>query len=396
MPVGYGEADQHCAIILLMLTTFYLPTKIIFGCGSLDRLGIEASRLGRKAILVTGSSSMRKAGVTDRVCNDLESNRVETFVYDRVEPNPRTSTVDEGARLAREAGVDLVIGLGGGSAMDAAKGIVLASSGSEPIWRYIENEVRVESPPPGLILVPTVAASGSEANNGAVITNWQTHEKSVLSSPHIFPRVSIVDPELTLTLPAKITAQGGVDIFCHLVEPYITAESPAPLTDGIMEVLLGLVVKYLPRVLEKLDDISARTQLSWLSTVGCSPFILLGGGGGGMPLHGIEHPVSGYYDIAHGDGLAALLPAWMRYTSSVSKERLGALGRGVFARPDGILATEGWLQGVGMKLRLRELGIEPSRIREMADNALKTTPSLKSYPQRLDAGAIAQIYRDAY
>ncbi len=115
-----------------------------------------------------------------------------------------------------------------------------------------------------------------------------------------------------------------------------------------------------------------------------------------MPLHGIEHPISGYYDIAHGDGLAALLPAWMRYTSSVRKERFAALGRDVFARPDGILATEGWLEKVGMKLRLRELGIEPGRIRGMADSALQTTPSLKSYPEWLDAGAIAQIYQDAY
>jgi hypothetical protein len=339
---------------------------------------------------------MRKTGVTDRACSDLEGNRVEVVVYDRVESNPRASTVDEGARLAREAGVDLVIGLGGGSVMDAAKGILLASSGTEPIWRYIESELEVKGTLPKLILVPTVAASGSEANNGAVITNWQTHEKSVLSSPHTFPTVSIVDPELTLTLPGKITAQGGVDIFCHLVEPYITAEEPAPLTDSIMEVLLGLVVEYLPRVLAKLDDINARTQLSWLSTVGCSPFTSLGGGGGGMPLHGIEHPISGYYDIAHGDGLAALLPAWMGYTSPLRKGRFSALGRKVFARPDGILATEGWLEKVGMKLRLRELGIEAGRIREMADSALRTTPSLGSSPERLDAGAIAQIYQDAY
>ena len=207
-----------------MITTFYLPTKIIFGPGSLARLGAEAAELGRKAILVSGKSSLRKSGILDSVVNDLKNNGVEALVYDRIEPNPRAATVDQGAMLAREAGIDLVIGIGGGSTMDAAKGIVVASSGTRPVWDYIEKDIEAEGMVPKLILIPTVAASGSEANCGAVITNWQIHEKCVLNSPHIYPAVSIVDPELTLTLPAKSTAQGGVDIFCHLVEPYITAE----------------------------------------------------------------------------------------------------------------------------------------------------------------------------
>ncbi len=379
----------------MVLTTFYLPTRIIIGPGSFARLGTEASRLGRRAILVTGRSSLRKTGVLDRAVSDLEDKGVEALIYDRVEPNPRASTVDDGARLAREAGADLVIGLGGGSAMDAAKGITLASTGTYPIWHYIETEVEVKGQLPKLILVPTVAASGSEANNGAVITNWGAHEKCVLSSPNTYPKVSIVDPELTLTLPAKPTLQGGVDIFCHLVEPYITADNPAPLTDGIVEATLRLVVDYLPRALAKLDDIHTRTQLSWASTIACSAFTSLGGGGGALTLHGIEHPLSGYYDIAHGDGLAALLPAWMRYTYPVRKERFEALGRNVFGQPDGIKATENWLQKIGMKLKLRELGIEPERIKEMADNAVKTAPWLKSHPKRLDAKVIAQIYSDS-
>jgi len=379
-----------------MITTFYLPTKIIFGPGSLARLGTEAAELGRKAILVSGKSSLRKSGILDSVVNDLKNNGVEALVYDRIEPNPRAATVDEGARLAREAGVDLVIGIGGGSAMDAAKGIVIASSGTCPVWDYIEKDIEVGGIVPKLILVPTVAASGSEANCGAVITNWQTHEKCVLNSPHVYPAVSIVDPELTLTLPAKPTAQGGVDIFCHLVEPYITAEEPAPLTDAILEATMRLVVEYLPRILAKPDDIYARSQLSWASTIACSPFVSLGGGDGAMTLHGIEHPLSGCYDIAHGGGLAALLLAWMRYTSPVRKERFETLGRNVFNQPDGIAATGQWLQKTGMNIRLSELGIEPERVTEIADNAVKTAPWVKKHPNRLDAESIAKIYRDSY
>ena len=351
-------------------------------------------RIGRKAILVTGSSSMRQAGVLDRVIKDLEANEVDTLIFNKVEPNPRASTVDEGGRMARDKGIDLVIGLGGGSAMDAAKGIVLASA--EPIWHYVEAEVEVRDPVPSLILVPTVAASGSEADNGAVITNWGTHDKRVLNSPYFFAKVSIVDPDLTLTLPEKPTAQGGVDIFCHLVECYLTAQRLSPLTCGIMETAMRTVTESLPQVLARLDDIEARTRLSWASTIACSQFATLGGGAGAMTLHGIEHPLSGYYDIAHGDGLAVLLPAWMRYTLPERQQRFYSLGRNVFGEADGIGATEKWLEKVGMKLRLRNLGIELEHMEQMADCAVKTAPWLKYHPRLLDAAAIKQIYQNSY
>jgi len=339
---------------------------------------------------------MRKIGVLDKVIEDLRANGVETLVFDKVQSNPRASTVDEGARIARSQGVDLVIGLGGGSAMDAAKGIALASSGTEPIWRYIEAEIKVKGPVLPLILVPTVAASGSEANHIALITNPETHEKRPLFSPYFFPKVSIVDPVLTFTLPEKPTAQGGVDIFCHLAELYLTTQKPSPLTDGILETTMRLVVESLPRVLTKRDDSEARTQLSWVSAIATSQIVELGGGTGRLTLHGIEHPLSAYYDVAHGDGLAALLPAWMRFTFPANTARFHSLGRNVFDEQDGIRATEKWLEKVGMGLQLRNLGIEIERFEEMAACAVRTAPWLEYHPRLLDATAIAQIYRDSY
>lgn len=373
-----------------------MPTKIIFGSGSLARLGSEARKIGRRAILVTGTSSMRKTGVLDMVTKDLKANGVDTSVFDKVEPNPRASTVDEGSKIARQEKAELIIGLGGGSTMDAAKGIALASSGAESIWHYAEPEAEVKEPVPSLILVPTVAASGSEADNVAVITNWDTREKRVLISPHFFAKVSIVDPDLTLTLPEKTTAQGGVDIFCHLVESYLTAKESSPLTDGIMETTMRMVVESLPQVLARLHNIEARIRLSWASTIACSQFAKLGGGAGVMTLHGVEHPLSGYYDIAHGDGLAALLPAWMRYTFPVKGERFYHLGKKVFDEVDGILATEKWLERVGMKLRLGALGIESERLEELATCAVRTAPWLKHHPRLLDVATIKQLYQDCY
>ncbi|MFC1984648.1 iron-containing alcohol dehydrogenase [Chloroflexota bacterium] len=379
-----------------VMTTFYLPTRIIFGAGSFNQLGAEARRLGEKAMLITGRNSMCRTGVLDRVVEDLKNNGVDTLVFDKVLPNPRASTIDEGAGIARQEGVELIIGMGGGSAMDTAKGIVLASTGTKPTWDYIGTDIKVSGPVLPLILVPTMAATGSEANGGASITRWETREKAYIFTPYMFPRVSIIDPELTLTVPKEQTATGGVDIFCHAVEGYITTQEPSLVNDGIIEAVLRAVVELLPRVLAKLDDIEMRTELSWASTIACSQLIALGGGYGPRTCHSISNFLGGYYDVAHGDCLAAILPIWMRYTLPVKSERFRALGRNVFDEEDGIAATEKWLEKVGRRLRLRDLGVEPEHFEEIAVSCIRTDARTKAHPKVLDVDAIKQIYQDSY
>ena len=308
----------------MAIARFYLPTRFIIGAGSLSQLGKDVCRLGNTALLVTGSKSMRKAGVLDRVISDLSGNSVKTVIFDEVEPNPRASTVDRGADMARKNGANMVIGLGGGSVMDASKCIALAAGGTEPIFSIYEGRAKAGKALP-IVLIPTVAASGSEANSGAVITNWDTHEKVAIANSQMNPTLSIIDPELTLTLPARTTAQGGVDIFCHLVEPYITCDQSTLINDSLRESCMRTVVETLPSLLEKLDDVEARTRMSWASTIACSQFAGLGGGTGLMTLHAIEHALSGHYDITHADGLAALLLEWMKYNQPVREERFKKL-----------------------------------------------------------------------
>ena len=380
----------------MKVTRFHLPVKIIFGSGSFSQLGLEARKIGQRALLVTGSKSMRNSGKLDRVTKDLTANGINVSVFDEVEPNPRSLTIDRGADMARLRKADLIIGLGGGSAMDAAKGIALASSGDQPIWHYFVANAEIKGSVPSIILVPTTAASGSENNNGAVITNWETHEKRLLNSPYFYAKVSVVDPELTVSLPQKTTAQGGLDIFCHLAESYITAMESSPLTDGILETAMSMVVDSLPKILAKLDDIEARTMLSWASTIACSQLVRLGGGAGSMTLHGIEHPLSGFYDIAHGDGLAALLLAWMRYTLPAREEKFSLLGKKVFNDSDGILAAEKWIEMIGMKLKLNTLGVESERLEELATCAVRTAPWLQHHPRLLNIATIKQIYQNSY
>ncbi len=377
------------------ISRFYLPIRFIIGPDSVLQLGKETARIGKKALLVTGSRSMRSTGTFDKVTRNLEESGVKWVSFEKVEPNPRAATIDEGAKFARENGADIVIGLGGGSVMDATKCLALAASGTEPIFAYYENKASSKAALP-IILVPTVAASGSEANNGAVFTNWETHEKVVLNHPAIYPRISIVDPALTLTLPAKTTAQGGVDIFCHLVESYITAGDSTLINDAIRESSMKTVVDALPPLLKKLDDLELRSRISWASTIACSQFAGLGGGGGMMTLHGMEHALSGQYDMAHGDGLAALLLEWMKFTEPARKERFKQLGKNVFGENDGISATGKWLKKIGMDLQLRNLGVKEADFDKLAENALKTGFWVKLNPVTLDKGAIEGIYRRAY
>jgi alcohol dehydrogenase len=377
-----------------MIQPFYLPIKILFGAGSFGQLGEEARALGHRAMIVT-YSDIRKLGYLGTALEDLRNKGLEADVFEDLEPNPRTSTIDRAARVARERKVDLVIGFGGGSAMDAAKGIALASSGEASIWDYVTGKARAGSSVPALIQVPTLAGTGSELNPIAVFTDWESHEKRFIFDPNLWAKVSIVDPNLTATVPRTLTAAGGVDALAHIMECYLTSERPLPMNDALREAVMKVTVQSLPKVLAHPDDIDARTQLSWASTIASSDLSRLGGAAGNMTCHGIEHAVSGYYDINHGAGLAALLPAWMRQILPVRKERIDLLGETVFGKRDGIAAFEEWLDEVGMKLRLRGLGCELERADEIANIALRVW-DFQLHPTSVDAATVAGIYRDAF
>ena len=326
----------------------------------------------------------------------MKTSKIDTLVFEKVEPNPRSSTIDEGAAIARQENIDLVIGLGGGSAMDTAKGIALASSGTISIWDYLLKRADIKGVVPPIIQVPTMAGTGSETNGIAVITNWETHVKSGFGDSRIQAKVAIVDPAVTLSVPVHQTKAGGIDIFSHVLEPYLADGTPTPMTDGIRETCMKMIVKYLPQVIAHPDDINARTQFSWASTTATSQFAEWGGGGRSATCHAIENALSGYYDVTHGDGLAALLPAWMRSFYRVRQDRFNLLGKNVFGTKDGLKATEDFFESVGMKLRLHDLGCKLEDAQAIAELAVKSSPFLAEHPTPLDADAIIKIFRDSF
>ena len=381
-------------------TIFQTPIKLVFGEGTVDKAGQEAAKLGTRALVVIGGSSAKKTGLLDKVLADLKANGVEAHVFEGITPNPRTTTVDEAAAQATKLNVDLIIGLGGGSVMDASKAINLAYSGGQPVFDYYTGatDPKEVKPKASLMLICTMAATGSEFNNWAVVTNWDTHEKRAMGVPLFYPATSIVDPALTLSMPVDQVAKGGVDIFLHVMENYITHEGGAPMSDAIREAIMKVAVDWLPPSVKDPNDLAARSHLSWASTLACSQIIALGGGLGYRPIHLIEHPVSGYFDVAHGDGLSALTPSWLRQCMGARGDRITKVAKNVFgASGDPADAVEAWLDSVGMKTSLSKLGVTEDKFEAMAQTALDTSRGfLPKDAVHNSVETIAALYRASF
>lgn len=364
----------------------HMPTRILFGAGQVDNVGAEAVKYGRKILLVTGKHSTRKTGVLDRVLQSLDGSGLETVLFDRIEPNPRSFTIDEGGRIAREERCEVIVALGGGSAMDAAKAIATVALSERPIQEYLAGThsmhwkelLPVHEALP-VITVPTLAATGSEANSTAVVTNWETKEKASFSGPALFPVVAILDPELTYTVPSSHTADGCTDIFTHLYESYLTGEADAHVQDEITEGLMRTVIRFSKTVLDEPRNYEARAAILWASTLA-----LIGvagaGRGGSFPLHKIEHPLSGHHDISHGRGLAILAPAYFRYVYQDRPERFAQMGRRVFgvqeaddlkAAEAAIRSVEVWFKEIGVQDTLKNQGIPRDSLPVMAEDAVR-------------------------
>lgn len=391
---------------------FILPTKIIFGCGELKRIGREARKIGTKAMLLTGRNAAKKHGYTDRVIGHLRDAGLQVVLFDKIEPNPRTTTIDEAGAVAGKHKCDMVIGLGGGSVMDAAKAVALTAVTAKPIWGYIFQEngdtYPVDRKALPVVEIPTVAATGSEADCGGVFTNWETHQKGVLFHPSLYPALSLVDPELTASCPPQLTGDGGIDIFMHVLDPYITSTAECPLADRISEGVMITVIENLSRAMKNGNDMEARSNLSWASTVALCG-LPSEGRGGAFPLHVMEHSLSGYYDLSHGRGLACLMPAWLKASLPACGDRLGSIAKRVFyvdtskmtsgeAAWCGYECIVNWLKGIGMYCTLRELGVDDRYFEKMADDAILLYGHNKDFIENqpaLTREGIVAIYRNS-
>ncbi|WP_448516702.1 iron-containing alcohol dehydrogenase [Pseudothermotoga sp.] len=305
----------------------YLPTRIVFGVGAIEKLSKLVTNLGRKTMIVTGRRSTKVTGLLDRVKAMLENVGIEVLVFDKIQPNPISDHVDEAAKIAIERNVEFIIGLGGGSAIDSAKAIAIAAAMKDSFWNYTHaggNKKPDKALP--VIAIPTTHGTGTEADPFAVITNPRTKEKVGIGYEVIFPKISIVDPSLMISLPKDQTAYTSMDAFYHSLEAFLNIDAN-PYSDLLAIDSMKRIVSFLMRAYTNGQDMEARTNLAWASTEAGITETLTGV----IANHAIEHGLSGFNEqLPHGLGLCITGPYLLEYMFEECKERLAVLTKHVF------------------------------------------------------------------
>jgi alcohol dehydrogenase YqhD (iron-dependent ADH family) len=362
---------------------FQNGTKIYFGKDQIDNLPTEVLKYGRRALFVYGGGSIKRIGLYDKVMNLLRSAGIEVSELSGVEPNPRHTTVNKGAIICRDKQIDVVLAVGGGSTIDCSKAIAAtALANTDDVWELIEGKVRYEIALP-LITVLTVAATGSEMDGGAVISNMEKNAKFALHSPLLLPKVSFENPEYTFSVPAYQTACGSFDIMSHILDvEYFSQSDTMDMLKCIQEDVLKTVIKFAPVAIAKPDDYEARANLMWASTWALNGF-LYDGYVQPTVCHWMEHELSAYYDITHGHGLAIVTPRWLKYVlDEKTAPDIQRFGVNCFGVTPSLSPMEGAQKAIdalsdflfnklGLKSRLSELGIDDKHFAAMARSACR-------------------------
>jgi alcohol dehydrogenase YqhD (iron-dependent ADH family) len=388
------------------------PVKVVFGPGELSKVGQEASALGAtKAMVVSYLQHEILSDALKRVEASLSEAGVTVVPFYGVSANPTLDECAEGVEKAKDAGVDLVIAVGGGSAMDSAKIIAAGMFYEHDLWMMIrdrhdasENTIEPTQALP-IMCIPTLPATSSEMNPGAVVTNPDTQEKSYVFASVLFPKVAILDPELTTTLPAYQTAAGVADAISHAMESYLFSPGDTPLQDGFLESVFRTLIDNVRIVLKTPDDVTARANIQWAACMAWNG-ILDAGINAWAPMHQFGHVISARFNVAHGATLSMIMPSYMRYILPKRLDRLTQLATRVFdvdpmgwtdmqLASEGIDAFEAFLMEIGMPTRLSHANVPADAIDVMCDDvcriSLNADGVLNGIPT-IDPDGIREIY----
>lgn len=380
---------------------FENKTKIIFGRGKEEKVAQEIKGLGKKKVLFHyGGGSIKKYGLYDKVLGYLRNEGIEYVELGGVKPNPSLNLVKEGIEICKKEKVDFILAVGGGSVIDSAKAIAIGVPYQGDVWDFYDHKAQIkDSLPLGVIL--TLPAAGSEASDASVITNEEKQLKRGTGSPLIRPVFSILNPELTFTLPSYQTAAGITDMMAHIMERYFTQERNVDLTDHMCEAVLKTIIKNAPLVLENPEDYNARAEIMWAGTLAHNG-LLDTGRIGDWGTHMIEHELSALYDLTHGAGLAIIFPAWIKYVYQAYPEKMMRFFHvvfdveAVFDDPDyvieqGLKRLKNFYRSISMPVSLKDAGIEDNRFEEMAEKC--TTFGPISNFIKLEKSDIVKIYQ---
>lgn len=366
--------------------TYYMPVKIFFGAGELEKVGSLTRGLGSKTLLVTGKKSMKELGVTDKVIKLLQDNSVRVTVFDGVPSNPTDKVVDEGAEVAMREKSDAIIGLGGGSSLDVAKGISVVATHGGTLWDYIgEDKVKGEVIP--IVAIPTTAGTGSETTPYSVFTKKEIMRKDALVSSYIFPKIGIVDPVLMKSMPPELTTDTGFDALAHAVEAYLSPLAN-PLSDALSFEAVRLIRESLVRSIKNGDDLEARGKMALTSSMAGMAIAQAGLIAG----HGFGMSIGGVLDTSHGRTVGVLLPHVMAYNLSENPHKIaqlaGALNLSTVGDPmkdaqEVIKVIKEMMEEIGFPTRLGALGVNRQNLPTILEDSM-TQEDISNNPRKLD------------
>ncbi len=366
---------------------YFQPTEILFGRGRFAELGSVAARFGRRALLVSVRDEPCFRGLFTRAKSHLVRAGLAVSRFDGVVPNPTTEVVTRGARAARAFRADVIVAVGGGSTMDTAKAIAVEATHAGSAWDYLffrDSQPTAKTLP--VVAVTTTSGTGSHVTQVAVVTNPAEKNKSALYHPLLYPRVSLVDPELMLTLPPNVTAATGFDVFAHAFESYINPGG-SPYTDMMALEALRLVARFLPVAVKNGKDMTARENMAWADTLAG---LCIANAGVTLP-HGIGMAIGGLYPhVAHGEALAVVYPAILEFSYRSAPEKFALVGRifdrridpgrGLKAAEQASAAIARFIKRIGMGLRLRDLKVPQAELEALARQSL-VLPDFKNHPR---------------
>ena len=379
---------------------YQTPTRLIFGKGVVKKLPEVISTFGKKILLTYGGGSIKKIGLYDKVKELLSD--FEIVELSGIQPNPKYDpSVLDGVKLCKENDIDVILAVGGGSVLDCSKAIAAGAKYDGDPWDLISYKVQAKAALP-IVDIITLAATGSEYDCGGVISRTETNDKIGYMDPHLYPAVSFLDPTYTFTVSKKQTAAGCADAMNHIMEQYFCEDSSI-LNDGFMEAGLKSLMVNARKCLDDPDDYTARAEIMLTCTYGCNGIYALGNSHTGWPCHGMEHALSAYYDITHGEGLAIITPRWMKHIlSEKTVDRFVKYGVNVFGidssldrfeiAEKAIDETYKFFESINIPMHLRDVGIDESRIDEMAHHVAENE-GLENAWVPLTEKDIADIFR---
>ena len=350
------------------------PTRILFGKGVVDKLPEVMRPLGKSVLMTYGSGSIKRSGLYDKVMSLMKG--FEVYELPDIEPNPKyTQSVVPGVKMCKEHKIDVILAVGGGSVLDCSKAIAAGACYDGEPWDLITYKVRTQAALP-IVDIMTMAATGSEYDCGGVLSRSETNDKVGYIDPHLFPVCSLLDPQLTFSIPPKHTRAGIADAMNHIMEQFFT-EPYSLLNDGMCIAGLKSLMYNAPKVMANPEDYDARAEIFYTCTLACNNIFSNGNGRSGWPMHGMEHALSAYYDITHGEGLAILTPRWMKHIlNEKTVGRFVTYGTELFGidsnldpmviAEQAIQKTYDFFKELGLPMTLHEVGIDESRLGEMA------------------------------